>query len=171
MSDTAQAIHHPVIAEAHCWVDATPFRAWLRQLLSDTGLPWRVLARAARVSPTVVHRLLEQQPNRPLPRLRQLDAKRLLDLRSAGIRRLAVEPTACEPLRMLAWALGLRGASPAEIATFIGTDIIATRSLMAGNPICCTKLMQLRAEAACQAWGVDPDELLRSQPGHAVGRR
>ena len=23
------------------WVDAAPFRAWVRQLVSDTGLPWR----------------------------------------------------------------------------------------------------------------------------------
>ena len=149
---------HPQLdADPTGWVDAAPFRAWLRQLLSDTGLPWRVLARAAQVQPGVVQRLLQAPPRQ----IRRRDAQQLLRLDTATFGWLSREPAPCETVRLLAWTLGLRGAAPVEIAHFIGSDIASVRHLMAGAPIWCSRLMQLRAEAACQAWGADPDELLR----------
>lgn len=157
----SQTVIHPGVARtastATGWVAAAPFRAWLRQLMSDTGLPWRVLARAAQVPPSVAKGLLVDER---LPQIRHHDAERLIKLAPATFEWLAREPARCETMRLLAWTLGLQGAAPVDIAKFIGTDIVSVRRLMAGAPVWCSKLMQLRAEAACQAWGADPDELL-----------
>lgn len=155
-------------AESH-WVEAAPFRAWIRQLVSDTGLPWRVLARAASVPSGTVQTLLRGQAGRPVQQMRRLDADRLLRLDHRRLHCLASEPASCESLRLLTWSLGLAGFSPDQIGSFIGCDTRSVRVLMAGGSVWCSRLQQLRAEAACEAWGRDPDEVLRA--GAGVARR
>ncbi|MDI9627925.1 MAG: hypothetical protein QM286_05210 [Acidobacteriota bacterium] len=145
---------------AHDWVDAVPFRAWVRQLVSDTGLPWRVIARAAGVSSATVHALLVGRDGRLVRRLRQMDGRLLLQVSHQRLAALDGEPASCDSLRVLAWSLGLRGCRPAEIADFTGVDALSIRTLMAGGPIWCSRLQLIRAEAACEAWGVDPNRVL-----------
>ena len=65
-------------APATDWVPAAPFRAWVCQLVSDTGQPWRVIARAARVPSTSVLSLLRGRDGRPTRQLRRRDAQALL---------------------------------------------------------------------------------------------
>lgn len=150
--------HHAALSH---WVDAAPFRAWICQLVSDTGLPWRVIARAAGVHSITVRGLLQGRNGRPVRQLRQLDAERLLRIDHNMLGVLAGEPASCESLRILAWTLGLQGCSPAQVADFIRLDVPSVRLLMTGGAVWCSRLQHLRAEAACEAWGVDPDEMLR----------
>lgn len=148
------------VITAHDWVDAAPFRAWVRQLVSDTGLPWRAIARAAGVTSATVHALLAGRNGHPVRRLRQMDGRLLLQLDHQRLTALAGEPASCDSLRALAWSLGLRGCRPVEIAEFVGVDALSIRNLMAGGSIWCSRLQLLRAEAACEAWGVDPKRVL-----------
>ena len=152
------------IITAHDWVDAAPFRAWVRQLVSDTGLPWRAIAHAAGVTSATVHALLAGRNGHPVRRLRQMDGRLLLQLDHQRLAALAGEPASCDSLRALAWSLGLRGCRPAEIAEFVGVDALSIRNLMAGGSIWCSRLQLLRAEAACEAWGVDPKRVLWPAP-------
>lgn len=142
------------------WVDATPFRAWVRQLVSDTGLPWRVIARVAQVPSASVQHLLCGRGGRHVGLLRQVDAQRLYNLNHRTLAALAGEPARCETLRLLTWSLGLRGCTPEQVAEFIDLPATTVRHLMAGGPIWCSRLQQVRAEAACEAWGIDPDKVL-----------
>lgn len=143
------------------WVAAAPFSAWVRQLTSDTGLPWRVIARAAAVPSVTVLGLLRGRDGQLVRQLRRVDAERLLHLDHRALAVLGGEPASCQSLRILAWSLGLRGCRPEHVAGFIGVATSDVRSLMAGGAIWCSRLQHLRAEAACEAWGIDPAEVLR----------
>lgn len=141
------------------WVAAPPFRAWLRQLASDSGLGWRVLARAAGVSSATVHGLLRGIGGRPARQLRHADAAALLALDCHRLQHLAAEPGEAAELRILAWQLGLHGCSVEQIASSTGLGIGPVRQLMSGGTIWCSRLQILRAEAACEGLGIDPDAL------------
>lgn len=138
------------------WVAAPPFRAWLRQLASDSGLGWLVLARAAGVSSATVHGLLRGVGGRPARQLRRGDAAALLALDRHRLQHLAAEPGEAAELRTLAWQLGLQGCSVEQIGSCTGLDIRSVRQLMSGGTIWCSRLQILRAEAACEAFGIDP---------------
>lgn len=158
------------VIAASQWVEATPFRAWVRQLVSDTGLPWRVIARLAQVPSATVQHLLCGRGGRSVGLLRQVDAQRLYDLNLRSLAALAGEPARCETLRLLTWSLGLRGCTPEQVAEFIDLPATTVRHLMAGGPIWCSRLHQVRAEAACEAWGIDPDQVLRNDGTPRVRR-
>lgn len=151
------------------WVAAPPFRAWLRQLASDTGLGWRVLARAAGVSSATVYGLLRGLDGRPVSALRRADAIRLLRLDLRAVLDLAKEPADSAVLRSLAWCLGLQGRNIAQIAAHTDLDHSSVRLLMSGGNIWCSKLQVVRAEAACEALGVDPQSLPMPSDAAQVG--
>lgn len=156
---------------AGVWVDATPFRAWVRQLVSDTSLPWRVIARAAGVPSGTVRTLLCGRDGRPLRKLRHVDASLLLRLDHNKLVALAGEPARAASLRALAWSLGLHGCSPADIASLVGCDIRTINTLMAGGDAWCSRLQHLRAEACCEAWGIDPGQVVETALGEPQRHR
>ncbi|GAA2181869.1 hypothetical protein GCM10009785_18710 [Brooklawnia cerclae] len=147
--------------DATTWVDARPFRALVCQLVSDTGLPWRVLALIAGVSPATVRALVASGTDQRLRRLGIADAWRLYRLDQQLIDGLRKEPAPCDELRPLLWALGLCGCQPHDLARFVGADVPTVRSLMAGGSGWCSRLTLIRAIAACHAWGIDPTALPR----------
>ncbi|MBK8461373.1 MAG: hypothetical protein WAS07_03510 [Micropruina sp.] len=71
---------HPSAATAHSWVDPAPFRAHVRHLTEATGLSWRAVPAAARLSPALVEHLLFGRAGRPLRRLSHSAAKALFEL-------------------------------------------------------------------------------------------
>lgn len=137
------------------WVAAPPFRALLRQLVSDSGLSWRVLARAAGVPATTVLGLLRGAAGRPATQLRHLDAAKLWRLSLRSLNELASEQADPAALRSLTWRLGLRGCTVEQIATLTGLPPNSIRKLMAGGNVWCSRLQVIRAEAACEALDVD----------------
>lgn len=150
------------------WVASEPFRAWVRQLVSDTGLPWRVIARAAGVPAATVQGLVRGHRGLPVRRILRVEAERLLSLDHDQLAKMAGEPGSYDVLRLLMWSLGLKGCRPEQIAHFVGTDIGAVRSLMAGGVSWCSRIQQLRAEAACEAWGINPDEVLKTEASRSA---
>lgn len=146
-------------------VDAVAFRALARQLISDTGLPWRALARAAGVDPSIMAQLLMGVNGHEIRMLPRRDAERLLGLTRERLERLRREPAPCSAVRMMAWRLGLEGIGVDRLAGFLAMSGHDLRQLMAGANVWCSRWSMLRAEAACQAWGIDPDALLRPARG------
>ncbi|MDR0435529.1 MAG: hypothetical protein LBH11_01985 [Propionibacteriaceae bacterium] len=65
----------PRLAE---WVDATPFRALLRYLIDQTGLPWYAMPAATRTPFRMVRSLLFGNDDQQVRRIRYLDAKNLM---------------------------------------------------------------------------------------------
>lgn len=137
-------------------VEAEPFRAWVRQLMSDTGLPWRVLARAARVPSPTVQALLYGRDGRIVTMLASDIAERLFRLDHHRIAFLTQAPAEIAHMRILLWSLAMAGCTNNRIAEFSGIDVGGVRTLMAGDTLWCSQLQELRAEAACEAWGIDP---------------
>jgi hypothetical protein len=60
------------------WVDAAPFRALLRHLIDQTGLPWYAIPAATHTPFRMVRSLLFGSNNQPVRRIRYLDAKNLM---------------------------------------------------------------------------------------------
>ena len=153
-------------------VEAEPFRAWVRQLMSDTGLGWRVLARAAAVRSTTVHALLRGRDGRPLTTLPYVDATRLLNLDHRRLAFMKSEPCDADRVQALLWSLALAGCSNRQIAEFSGIDLLRVRTLMGGDSAWCSLLQQARAEAACEVWGINPDLVHRQRkPAPRAGKR
>lgn len=146
-------------SEPSPWVVAPPFRALLCQLSSDSGLPWRVLARASGVPAVTVHGLLSGRNGRPVRHLRAIHANQLMRLNLETFTALAHESASCEKLRPLVRALERTGCTPEQIAKFIKLDAAAVRELLGDGVVWCSQLHLLQAEAACEARGLDLQEL------------
>lgn len=153
----------PALDAPHRGVKAEPFRAWIRQLMSDTGLPWRVLARAAGVSSATVFALLRGHDGHPATTLPAADAERLFRLDHRRLAYLRQEPANPQHARMLLWSLAMAGCHNHQLAEFSGLDLLAIRTLMAGEAAWCSRLQLLRTEAACEVWGIDPQVALRDK--------
>ncbi len=59
------------------WVDAAPFRAYLRHLVDSTGLPWQEVAAVARISVPDARRLLTGRRGKPVRRVSPETARRI----------------------------------------------------------------------------------------------
>lgn len=155
-------------------IPAGPFRAWVCQLMSDTGLPWRVISRAAQVPASTVLGLLQEPSRTASLAIRADEAARLLRLdrhRFDYFRRVAADP---HQMRVLLWSLAVKGCTIAQLAEFSGITRCDLRHLLAAEDVYCTKLQRLRTEAACEAWGIDPDLVLdpdRVEQGRRAERR
>lgn len=141
-------------------VEATAFRALARQLISDTGIPWRVISRATGISATVISQLLKGVNGHEIRMIARRDAAALLSFNRRKVEDLKAAPAPCPAVRMMAWRLSLEGIEIEQLASFLAIRTFELRRLMAGEDIWCSQLSMLRAEAACQAWGIDPDALL-----------
>lgn len=127
------------------WVPAAPFHARFNELLSDSGLPWRVLALALELPAPLARRLAFGQPGRD--RVRVEDAQRLWEASPAALRSLAEEPTAAQPVRRRIRRLRGRGLASAEIARRSGLTRPQLKELEEGCPLHTSRLASLRLQA------------------------
>lgn len=132
------------------WVLAAPFRAHVRRLLDQTGLPWPVIALTADLPPSLVRSLLFGRDGRLRSRLPASAARRLLSLdaeRLAGQSRVWVPagPTASVLAELLS-----AGCPPHALA---GYCRLSEPELVAvlDAPLC-TRLTELLAAAARLQW-------------------
>jgi len=132
------------------WVLAAPFRAHVRRLLDQTGLPWPVVALATGLSPALIRNLLFGRDGRHRNRLPAPAARALLALdadRLLGQRRLWVsaEPTAITVTELLA-----TGCSPAALARYCRLSEPELIGLL--DAALCTRLTELLVGAARLQW-------------------
>ena len=76
--------------------EAPLYRAWAKMLVRASGLPWRIVAALAGISPTSMHRLLFGRNGRPVEWIGINDARALMDI---GIDDLASASTDRIPAR------------------------------------------------------------------------
>jgi hypothetical protein len=76
------------MSQASPWVDAAPFRAHLRHLMSIGDLSVDEVAQLTGVAPRAAHALLHGRDGRPLRRINPETARRLLQVSSADARSL-----------------------------------------------------------------------------------
>ncbi|MPN54714.1 hypothetical protein SDC9_202391 [bioreactor metagenome] len=103
--------------------------------------------------------------------LPQLEAERLFRLDHHRLAYLQQEPADPQQVRLLLLSLAMAGCSNRQIAEFSGIDTLTVRVLMTGDRAWCSRLQQVRAEAACEAWGINPDMVVRKRaPAARIGR-
>ena len=139
------------------WVDAAPFRAHLRRLTRESGVPWRTLAMLAEVPAACIEHLVVGHTGRPLHRLHPMVAQRLFLLTLDVVRDAALLPIRpgrtgelLRRLRASGWPyeeLGRRGGVPAH----------QLAELAAGRAKSCSQLTAATVRALAQAlWDVPP---------------
>lgn len=129
---------------------AAPFRAHVRRLLDQTGLPWPVIALAGGLPPVLIRNLLFGRDGRHRSRLPASAARRLLALdaeRLLGHQRMWVPaaPTAAVIAELLS-----QGCPPPALARYCRLsepELIAVLE----SPMC-TRLTELLAQAARWQW-------------------
>jgi hypothetical protein len=148
-------------SEAGTWVEAAPFRAHLRHLMSVSGLGSSSLALLVGVSPRCAHRLLHGRDGRPLKRISPEVARKLLLLTPSdarAVQRCTVPASATvRHLRRLQQA----GWSEPDLASALGLSHADLIALLTGVSSSCSQLVALRAAA-------EVSELLTPMPDHST---
>lgn len=142
-------------AGAH-WVLATPFRAHLRHLGRTTGVPWRALAIAAGVEPTLVRALLHGRGGRPLKRLHPEAARRLLELTPRSVDALRHRRVVAVEVPRRLRDLRSAGVGTEELASWLQLPRQEVLALLEGSSPCCTELTAVLTEALWNARGLEP---------------
>lgn len=138
------------------WVDATPFRAHVADLIHESRLPWRVVAMAAGVPAQVVRSLLFGRQGAPVRRLRGIDATSLLAVSSRGLLAAERARVAAYEVPRLLTALAERRWSVADISARVDIPAWQLESLADGTAPKCSQLTLWRLKAVADASGVDP---------------
>lgn len=135
----------------HTWVQAAPFRAHVRHLIDAAGVPWRVIAIAARVPAATVRTLLVGRDGRLRPRISRRSAECLMTVRVDDLQAARFTPVpAARTGRMLS-ALHQRGLGWEEMAAMLGSDAVTLSRIACGGRRTCPALLELLAQAACGA--------------------
>jgi hypothetical protein len=131
----------------HDWVLAAPFRAHLRHLQAATGLPWAVLARAAGVSPSLVHHLVHGRNGRHQRRISRDSARRLIAVDRARLAGLGLEWVPADRTRRQVRRLLADGADPGRLAAWCRVSRPELLGLTSATR--CNRLVALLVDAAC----------------------
>jgi predicted transcriptional regulator len=162
-------------AEHGCWVDAAPFRAHVRRLMSETGVAWRTIGVLADVPSPALDHLLRGRNGRPMRRIHPLMAQRLFHLTEDALSDAAVRPVHGGSTRRLLGLLGTRGWSVDEIARRARLPEAELVAVADGRQIRCSQLLAATVKAAAQAlWNRPPmgrTAAVRPAPVRSAGRR
>ena len=105
------------------WVDAAPFRHHTRALITETGLPWRIIAAHVEVSPRALHTLLHGRRNgQPVRRLHVSVARALTATSVESIQQATTLQTDAGPVRALLHALTRLGITQPEVSGYLSAD-------------------------------------------------
>ncbi|WCC80545.1 hypothetical protein O6R08_03290 [Cutibacterium equinum] len=143
----------PPSTASTAWVDARYFSLHVRSLVHECRVPWRVVALLAHVPSQTVRRLAGQG-DRPLSRIRVIDAMRILTVSVDDVEatRDRIVPAGSTQARTL--ALRNSGCGVEDIADMLDVTIPQAHRLLNGEADVCTEMTRLRARAACEARGL-----------------
>lgn len=145
--------------EGHAWVFSSHLRHHVRHLAASTGVPWRVIALLAGVPSGTVSAIIGPT-GRPRARIREVDARQLLNLTSEAI--LAAQRTTVPVTPTVHRIEALEGAGHgrSQIAHYLNVSQAELDLLTSGRLVTCTLMVRVRAQAACEAhglWWSEPD--------------
>ncbi len=133
------------------WIEAAPFRAHLRHLITEYGLAWRTIAALAEVPDRCVHQLLHGRRGRPVPRVHPVVARRLYQLTgdSVQLARTTLMPAAATTV--LLQVLTGRGWTVAELAARTRIPAAELQAILDAGVDRCSRLTAATVRAATQA--------------------
>lgn len=129
------------------WVEAAPFRAHLRHLVSASGLPLVGVALLAGVSPRFAVHLLHGRGGRPLRRISPDSARKLLRVTLADARAARHRVVPADRTQRHLQRLQREGWSQVDLAQLLGLSAQAVGDLSSGCVSSCSQLVALRAAA------------------------
>jgi hypothetical protein len=133
------------------WVDATPFRAHVGQLLA-TGLTEPVIARLTGLSVRAVAHLAHGRSGRPIRRISGDSARRLLRITTLEAKSLRYRPVSVRASRSRLRAMAESGWSVERLADDIGICIPDVQQILGPGTATCSQLTALKIAAAFQQW-------------------
>ena len=138
------------------WVDATPFRAHVDQLLS-TGLTAPVLARLTGVSVRAVTHLAYGRGGRPVRRICGDTARRLLRITTLEARALRFRPVPVRASRYRLRAMAEAGWTERQLADDTGVCIRDVQQVLGPGSATCSQLTALKIAAAYEQWEIEQE--------------
>lgn len=146
--------------DGYQWVFRSHLSRHVRHLTLATGTPWRVLAHLAGVPSATVAGMVVPG-HRPRARIRAADARRLLMLTPETVRSAEHTLVAATPTVNRIQTLRRAGHPHHQIARYLNLSDSELAPLAAGELSCCSLMVRLRAQAACEAhrlWWVEGDD-------------
>lgn len=132
------------------WINAAPFRAHLRHLMSTSGLPWQVIAELADVPPQSVRLLLSGRGGRPIRRIPTELGRRLYALTTGGVQAARYrQVSSAEALAQLQWLLA-NGRTISELSRRLNLPASTLRNLNSLRPPRCPEAVALQIQAGYQ---------------------
>lgn len=129
------------------WIEAAPFRAHLRHLISASGVPWRVIATVADIPPSVLQRLLTGRNGRPIRRINPDLARQLLSVSVADLHESRYRPVNAAPVARKLKNLVAAGWTPSDLSSVLGLSQVDLRSVLGGMGEC-TELIAIQVNAS-----------------------
>ena len=140
--------------------EAPLYRSWARRLVHVSGMPWRIVAALAGVSPTSMHRLLFGRNGRPVEWIGINDARALMDIGIDDLASASTDRIPARESRELLVALHTLGWTNAHLSRWLtSSDLDLTTTPKA---LYVTRLSAARIQATY--------DLLVSQPVRRHGR-
>ena len=139
--------------------EAPLYRSWARRLVHVSGMPWRIVAALAGVSPTSMHRLLFGRNGRPVEWIGINDARALMDIGIDDLASAATDRIPARESRELLVALHTLGWTDEHLSRWLTSSDLA----LADTPkaLYVTRLSAARIQATY--------DLLVSQPVRRTG--
>lgn len=138
------------------WVDATPFRAHVDQLLA-TGLTEPVLARLTGLSVRAVEHLAHGRRGRPVRRICGDTARRLLRITTLEARALRLRPVPVRASRYRLRAMAEAGRTDRQLAEQVGLGIRDVQQVLGRGSATCSQLTALKIAATYEQWETEQE--------------
>lgn len=140
--------------------EAPLYRAWARRLVHVSGMPWRIVAALAGVSPTSMHRLLFGRNGRPVEWIGINDARALMDIGIDDLASASTDRIPARESRELLVALHTLGWTDEHLSRWLTSSDLDLAT--APKALYVTRLSAARIQATY--------DLLVSQPVRRHGR-
>jgi predicted transcriptional regulator len=138
------------------WVEAAPFRAHVRQLITDCGLTWRIVAVLAEVPSAALRHLLHGRQGHVVTRLHPMVAERLFRLTADSVADAARRPRPVAETSTVLQRLLERGWTAEELGRRCGLPAEELSNIADGRQTGCSQLTAAVVKAAAQALWATP---------------
>lgn len=136
------------------WVDATPFRAHLHQLLAS-GLTEPVIARLTGVSVPAVRHLAHGRRGRAVRRVCAGTGRRLLRVTTQEAKAIRFRPVPVRPSRYRLRAMAEAGWTPDRLAAELAIGLRDIEQVLGRGSATCSQLVAVKIAAAYERWDAE----------------
>lgn len=141
--------------------EAPLYRSWARRLVHVSGMPWRIVAALAGVSPTSMHRLLFGRNGRPVEWIGINDARALMDIGIDDLASASTDRIPARESRELLVALHTLGWTNAHLSRWLtSSDLDLTTTPKA---LYVTRLSAARIQATYDMLGLRVKKCVRNR--------